>query len=95
MAAPKKTASTIDQIVSVLMDMMNEPMTDVSSIPPNAADVKRVRSRMGASRAAKKGATKARARPAAKKEPATSRKKAAVKRVARTKAPVKKRSKKG
>ena len=82
---PKKPESTIDQIVAVLREMVSEPMTDQSSSPPTAADVKRVKSKMRGP-ARKKTATKARARPAAKKKRATTRKKTTVKRVARKKA---------
>ena len=94
MAAPKKPESTIDQIVSILREMVTEPMTDQSSIPPTAADVKRVKAEMRTPAPRKKKSTKARARPAAKKKRAATRKKTTVKRVARKKTVRTKRSKK-
>jgi hypothetical protein len=93
MATRKKPDSTIDQIVSLLREMVTEPMTDQSSIPPTAADVRRARSAMGVSAPRKKKPTKARARPAARKKRAATRKKTTVKRAPREKAARKKPSK--
>lgn len=42
MPDPKKPG-TVDEIVSLLKGLITEPVTDQSSRPPTAADVKRVR----------------------------------------------------
>jgi hypothetical protein len=42
MPDPKKP-STVDEIVSLLRGLITEPVTDQSSRPPNAGDVKRVK----------------------------------------------------
>jgi hypothetical protein len=92
MAGPKKQ-TPIEQIISVLKDLVTEPATDQSSGPPTAADVRRVKSEFRASTPRKKKSTKTRARPASKKKRATTRKKATTKRVSRKKTTRTKRSK--
>jgi len=60
MPDPKKP-STVDQIADLLKSLITEPITDQSSRPPTAGDVKRV-----------KAATKTpRKRKPVKKKPAT------------------------
>ena len=96
MADPKKQPqSAIEMIVSALRELVTEPVTDQSSRPPTAADVRRVKSSLRTPAPRKKKSTKARARPASKKKRATTRKKSTVKKVSRKKTTRTKRSKKG
>ena len=95
MADPKKQSQTpMEQIASLLRDLVTGPATDQSSLTPTAADVRRVKAEFGASAPRKKKSTKARAKPASKKKRAATRKKATAKRVSRKKTTRTKRSKK-
>ena len=80
MPDPKKP-STVDQIVELLRGLVTEPVTDQSSRPPTAGDVKRVKASANPPRRRKavKKKTATKKKVVAKKKRATKKKKPARK----------------
>ena len=66
--ADRKKQSPMEQIVSVLRDLITEPVTDQSSLAPTAADVRRVKAELRTPAPRKKKPKKARAKPVSRKK---------------------------